>query len=388
MRGVVFTAVLVTWVGFLAGAPAWVWGQSSLQEKIEKEKDTLERLKRDIRTTRKQRDRSQKKQDAVLQSVERLDRQYHKERRDAATITRELRQIERELEKIVTQRTALQSRMDDRKTMIATRLRRLYMDGRVGWFHPLLTADSYAQFERRLLYLSALVTRERQLFKQEHRDLAEFEHLREQRATARQALVGKKERIDEKLHVMKGIRTKKRKVLASLQRETRSHEHALSTLQRAEHRKESLLRELEERSHLPGRPAPFKKGTLVWPAEGDLVGTFGRQRHPTFDTYIDRKGIEIATREGSAIRAASGGTVVYADWLKGYGLVVILDHGNNYFTLYAHASHLSVEEGDAVDKGGVLGGTGSFGLTDQPILYFELRKGTRPMDPVGWFVKR
>lgn len=388
MRGVVFTAVLVTWVGFLAGAPAWVWGQSSLQEKIEKEKDTLERLKRDIRTTRKQRDRSQKKQDAVLQSVERLDRQYHKERRDAATITRELRQIERELEKIVTQRTALQSRMDDRKTMIATRLRRLYMDGRVGWFYPLLTADSYAQFERRLLYLSALVTRERQLFKQEHRDLAEFEHLREQRATARQALVGKKERIDEKLHVMKGIRTKKRKVLASLQRETRSHEHALSTLQRAEHRKESLLRELEERSHLPGRPAPFKKGTLVWPADGDLVGTFGRQRHPTFDTYIDRKGIEIATREGSAIRAASGGTVVYADWLKGYGLVVILDHGNNYFTLYAHASHLSVEEGDAVDKGGVLGGTGAFGLTDQPILYFELRKGTRPMDPVGWFVKR
>lgn len=388
MRGVVFTAVLVTWVGFLAGAPAWVWGQSSLQEKIEKEKDTLERLKRDIRTTRKQRDRSQKKQDAVLQSVERLDRQYHKERRDAATITRELRQIEQELEKIVTQRTALQSRMDDRKTMIATRLRRLYMDGRVGWFYPLLTADSYAQFERRLLYLSVLVTRERQLFKQEHRDLAEFEQLREQRATARQALVGKKERIDEKLHVMKGIRTKKRKVLASLQREMRSHEHALSTLQRAEHRKESLLRELEERSHLPGRPAPFKKGTLVWPADGDLVGTFGRQRHPTFDTYIDRKGIEIATREGSAIRAASGGTVVYADWLKGYGLVVILDHGNNYFTLYAHASHLSVEEGDAVDKGGVLGGTGAFGLTDQPILYFELRKGTRPMDPVGWFVKR
>jgi len=388
MMGVVFTAVLVTWVGLLACAPAWVWGQSSLQEKIDKEKYTLEQLKRDIRKTRTQRDRSQKKRDAVLQSVERLDRQYHKERRDAATITRELKHIEQELEKIVTQGTALQSQMDDRKTMIETRLRRLYMDGRAGWFQPLLTADSYAQFERRLLYLSALVTRERQIFEQEQRDAAEFERLREQRVNARQALVEKKERIDEKLYVMKGISTKKRKVLASLQRETQSHEHVLSTLQRAEHRKESLLRELEQRSHLPGRPAPFKKGTLVWPADGDLVGTFGRQRHPTFDTYIDRKGIEIATREGSAIRAASGGTVVYADWLKGYGLVVILDHGNNYFTLYAHASQLSVEEGDAVDKGGVLGGTGAFGLTDTTILYFELRKGTRPMDPVGWFAKR
>ena len=129
MRHVVFVAVLGTWVGLLACAPAWVWGQSSLQEKIEKEKHTLEQLKQDIRKTRKQRDRSQKKRDAVLQSIERLDRQYHKERRDASTITRELQQIEQELEKIVTQGSALQSQMDDRKTMIETRLRRLYMDG-------------------------------------------------------------------------------------------------------------------------------------------------------------------------------------------------------------------------------------------------------------------
>ena len=357
-------------------------------KKIEQEKHTLEQLKQDIRKTRKQRDRSQKKRDAVLQSIERLDRQYHKERRDASTITRELQQIEQELEKIVTQGSALQSQMDDRKTMIETRLRRLYMDGQAGWFQPLVTSDSYAQFERRVLYLSALVTRERQVFEQEQRDLTEIERLHEQQANARQALLEKKKRIDKKLNVMKGIKTKKREVLASLQRETRSHEHALSTLQRAEHRKESLLRELEQRSHPSGRSAPFKKGTLVWPAEGDLVGTFGRQRHPTFDTYIDRKGIEIATREGSAIHAVSDGEVVYADWLKGYGLVVILDHGRNYFTLYAHASQLSVREGDAVAKGAVLGETGSFGLTDKTILYFELRKGTRAVNPVGWFAKR
>ena len=388
MRHVVFVAVLGTWVGLLVCAPAWVWGQSSLREKIEKEKHTLEQLKQDIRKTRKQRDRSQKKRDAVLQSIERLDRQYHKERRDAATITRELQQIEQELEKIVTQGSALQSQMDDRKTMIETRLRRLYMDGQAGWFQPLVTSDSYAQFERRVLYLSALVTRERQVFEQEQRDLTEIERLHEQQANARQALLEKKKRIDKKLNVMKGIKTKKREVLASLQRETRSHEHALSTLQRAEHRKESLLRELEQRSHPSGRSAPFKKGTLVWPAEGDLVGTFGRQRHPTFDTYIDRKGIEIATREGSAVHAVSDGEVVYADWLKGYGLVVILDHGRNYFTLYAHASQLSVREGDAVAKGAVLGETGSFGLTDKTILYFELRKGTRAVNPVGWFAKR
>lgn len=392
MRPLVCVTALGMCLGLLVSVPPLVVGQlSSLQEKIEKEKQTLEQLKQEIQETRKQRDRSQKKQTAVLQSIERLDRQYYKERREKAVITRDLRQIDRELKKIGTQLTALQSQINERKAMIETRLRRLYMDGQAGWFQPLLTANSYAQFQRRLLYVFSLATREHQLFEEHQRDLADIERLHEQQTDARQALLGKKRRIDKKLHVMKGIRNNKRGVLASLKRETLSHEHALSTLEQAEHRKESLLETLEQRSRLAAgtlQHTLFKKGALVWPAEGDLVGAFGRQRHPTFDTYINRKGIEIATPEGSAIHAVSDGEVVYADWLKGYGLVVILDHGNNYFTFYAHASELSVREGDVVAKGAVLGETGAFGLTDKPVLYFELRKGTKPVNPVGWFAKR
>lgn len=374
-------------------APVCSWG-ASLQEKIEKEKQTLQQLQQDIRKTRKQRDQARKKQTEVLQSIEHLDRQLHKERREAASVNREIKHIDRELEKIDAQSTKLRSDMNDKQTVIGTRLKRLYMEGRAGWVSPLVAATSYAQFQRRLMYLSSLATWERDLFEAYRRQVAQSEQLHAKRAKIRESLAARKGRVDKQLRVIQDVKSRKRVVLASLRKTTRSHEHLLRTLDQAETRKETLLKKLERRSQIATgtikkRPTDaFRRGALLWPADGDLVGFFGRQKHPTFDTYVRKKGIEIASKEGSAIWAVSGGDVVYADWLRGYGLVVILDHGNNYFTFYAHASKLLVTEGQTVAKGAVLGETGSSGLTNRHILYFELRKGTKPVNPLRWLAKR
>ena len=369
------------------------WG-ASLQEKIEKEKQTLQQLKQEIRKTRKQRDQSRKKQAEVLQAIERLDRQLHKERRDATSINREIKQIDRELDKIDAQLTGLRSDMRDKQTVIGIRLKRLYMEGRAGWVSPLMAATSYPQFQRRLLYLSSLATWERNLFEEYRRQVAQSERLQAKQAKIRESLIGQKSRIDKKLNMIRDVKAKKRVVLSSLKKTTRSQELMLRSLDQAESRKETLLKKLEQRSQIVAGTSKkhatdvFRRGALLWPADGDLVGVFGRQKHPTLGTYVRKKGIEIASREGSDIRAVSGGHVVYADWLRGYGLVVIMDHGNNYFTFYAHASKLLVKEGATVAKGAMLGETGSSGLTNRSILYFELRKGTKPVNPLRWLAKR
>ena len=373
--------------------PLWSWG-ASLQEKIEKEKQTLQQLKQEIRKTRKQRDQSRKKQAEVLQSIERLDRQLHKERRESTSISREIKQIDRELDKIDAQLTGLRSDMRDKHAVIGTRLKRLYMEGRAGWVSPLVAATSYPQFQRRLLYLSSLAKWERNLFEEYRRQVAQSERLHAKQEKIRESLVARKSRIAKKLSVIRDVKSQKRVVLSSLKKTTRSQELMLRTLDQAESRKETLLKKLEQRSQVAAGTIKkhttdvFRRGALLWPADGDLVGVFGRQRHPTFGTYVRKKGIEIASKEGSAIRAVSGGHVVYADWLRGYGLVVIMDHGNNYFTFYAHASKLLVKEGETVAKGAALGETGSSGLTNRSILYFELRKGTKPVNPLRWLAKR
>ena len=144
--------------------------------------------------------------------------------------------------------------------------------------------------------------------------------------------------------------------LAKLTQEKESYERALQELERSASRIDSLLRELEQRRRAAaaGRRLPCRRGQgggLPWPAEGSVLTYFGRQKHPTFNTYVQRKGIEIRTVEGSAIHAVMAGTVVYADWLKGYGLVIILDHANGFFSLYAHASKILTSVGAVVASG-------------------------------------
>jgi septal ring factor EnvC (AmiA/AmiB activator) len=130
------------------------------------------------------------------------------------------------------------------------------------------------------------------------------------------------------------------------------------------------------------------KGALQWPSSGKVVAFFGHQKHPKFDTFLQRKGIDIKANQGSVIRSAFDGIVAFADWVKGYGLLLIIDHGLGDVSLYAHASSLLVNVGDRVKGGQPVGAVGDTGLTGDSMLYFEVRAGGKPVDPIKWLSAR
>ena len=141
-----------------------VWGkQPSLQDKINRERSNLQQLKREIQETKQQREKTQKKHDAVLQSVETLDRELHQKRKEYNTVQREIRKADREQEKLNRKASQLDASLQQREQAVKTRLRRLYMEGHRGWFRPLLSSDSYSQFQRRLTYLSSMASWEHEL---------------------------------------------------------------------------------------------------------------------------------------------------------------------------------------------------------------------------------
>ena len=137
-------------------------------------------------------------------------------------------------------------------------------------------------------------------------------------------------------------------------------------------------------------PAPFEvaRGALPWPGDGPITLSFGRQRHPVYDTYTLSKGIEIAAEPESPARAVFQGRVVFADWFRGYGQVVILDHGNNFFTLYGHVAVIDVRVGQWVEVGDQVGTVGDTGSLTGPSLYFEIREGTDALNPSSWLQRR
>ena len=179
-----------------------------------------------------------------------------------------------------------------------------------------------------------------------------------EREEARRGILAYKTSTEEKLAQIQGLKKEKRVYLAKITHEKESYDRAVEELERSASRVDSLLQRTGDQTprgrwHRPprARGPTALRGSLLWPTDGQVVSYFGRQKHPTFNTYIQRKGIEIRAGEGSIIRAVLAGTVVYADWLKGYGLVIIADHANGVFSLYAHASKILTSVGARIESG-------------------------------------
>ena len=366
-----------------------------ISQRIEQEKRALEHIRNEIEDKRKKAEEAERQKGSALQSIQDLDDRLQLSRQERQQIGRQLKDKDREIEEINARVLRLHQQITDRRHSILTRMRVQYMEGRYGHLKALLAATNATELQQRYQYLSTLSRREYDLITAYEADVEQFRAIERQRTAAREEMLRYKKHTDQKLAEIHGLKREKRQVLVKLNLEKETYERAAADLERSAARVDSLLRELEQRRKLgtirppkdvaPGRAS---KGGLPWPAEGDVVSFFGRQKHPTFATYIQRKGIEIRTEEGSPIRVVMAGTIEYADWLKGYGQVIIVDHSNGFFSLYAHASKLLVKVGEHVHAGQVVGETGDTGLTGDSTLYFELREGAEAVDPLIWLAKR
>lgn len=366
-----------------------------IAERIERQRKTLEALKDKIQEKRKRADEAEKKWESVLQGIQSLDERMIRHRQDHRDINQKLRQKDREIEEITGQLVAMRTGIQARREAILSRLRVQYMEGRFGYVKALLTSDSYGDLQRRAQYLSTVSQKDYELLETFRTDMVRMEEAERQRAEARAGMVAFKQNIEKKLTDIRVLQKEKKAYLAKIRHKKDSYHRAVKELERSASRLDSLLHELETRRRTMAMSPPPTlspprgvRGMLPWPVEGKIVSFFGRQKHPTFDTYVQRKGIEIRATEGSLIHAVMSGSVVYADWLKGYGLVIILDHANGFFSLYAHASKILASVGEQVVEGQAIGETGDTGMIGENTLYFELREGAEPVDPLHWLAKR
>ena len=123
------------------------------------------------------------------------------------------------------------------------------------------------------------------------------------------------------------------------------------------------------------------------PVKGKIISFYGPYQNTKFNVVNFRSGIEIKADRGEPIRTVCDGQIIYADWFKGYGNMIIINHGDNYYTVYAHAEELFMSKGDTVEMGEVVATVGDSGSMIGPSLHFEVRHHGKPVDPLQWIKK-
>ena len=187
------------------------------------------------------------------------------------------------------------------------------------------------------------------------------------------------------LAALEQARSTRSHVLADLEARSRSRAQNLERLRSQQAGLEKLVRELRaamERFPVEGNDAFARlRGKLAWPVSGKIVARFGDARAGG----VHWDGLVVATERGTPVKAVCAGRVIYADWLPGLGLLAIVDHGDGYLSLYGHNDRLYKAAGERVAAGDTIAAAGDSGGSSRPELYFEIRKGGKPVDPRPWF---
>ncbi len=171
-------------------------------------------------------------------------------------------------------------------------------------------------------------------------------------------------------------------LLASVTAEENRMGRLVAELERTEAELAAMVSELQGSAGASGFRA--RRGQLPYPADGLVEVGFGKVVNPRFNTVTLQKGLDLRAKAGAEVRAVGTGAVVYAGWLKGYGNLVIVDHGGGYHSLYAHLANSQVDVGNEVEEGEALGQVGDTGSLKGAYLYFEIRKGGQAIDPLPW----
>lgn len=285
--------------------------------------------------------------------------------------------------------TRLRGEMDRANTELASgraalerQLRLAYATGREEWLRLALTQEDPIRLSRRAVYYG-YITRERgALLQQLQKELEKLEaaaaDLRDQLAE----LAELAKRQEARLHELSAARHVRARALKTLERDLRSRRQKLARL-RGEARSLSELMERLERERsmepLPSQDAPQQLKDL--PLRARAVGRFGQ---PRAEGLLRWNGLMLAAPAGAQVRAVRSGRVVYADWLPGMGLLLVLDHGGGYMSLYGHNQDLLKKVGDTVRQGEVISRVGDSGGQGSPGLYFEVRRNGKPIDPRAW----
>ena len=350
-----------------------------------------EEIRREIKIREKKLDSVARQETSIISELDRVERQIQQLKRKTERLDAEVKELSRQLGSAAEASADLESRISANEDYLSQRLVAWYKLNRVGQIHLLASAENIVAFLKRKDALERILAHDDSVRQNLLDYQSELMLLKDRLAANRKE---KQKRVSEKQHQLEAL-SKNVETRAGLLAKVRERKDlqlaALKELKRSANelnRKFAAINRQQPSSEpfAGGALKPFSdfKGLLKMPVEGNIINLFGPYRNARFNVTNFRSGIDIKTDKGEPVRAVYSGNVLYASWFRGYGNMMIIDHGASYYTVYAHVEEMFKSTGDRVQAGDVIATVGDTGSMSGARLYFEIRHHGKPVDPVEW----
>jgi septal ring factor EnvC (AmiA/AmiB activator) len=383
--------VLLVALAVLAGSPVAdaqtdrraAPSQKQKESELKRVNARIERVRQSVNADIEKRDRlSAQLRDAEL-AVQDARRELDEARAQRGASEARLKELERENER-------RERELGAERGALAGELRAAYVNGREEQLKLLLNQQDPASVGRMLAYYGYFGRARAERIDSIRDQLEHLALVRERIASEGRRLGELEAKQEQELASLRAAQEKRKTAVASINDQIKSQGGQLKRLESQARALEKLIAELRKALDNPpvAKKAPFEplRGKLPWPVpQGKVLARFGQ---PRAGGSLRWQGMLIGTERGARVRAPFAGRVAYADWLPGMGLMIVLDHGGGYLSLYGHNDQLFRKVGESVAAGDVIGSVGDSGGNDQAALYFEVRRGREPVNPETWLQRR
>jgi septal ring factor EnvC (AmiA/AmiB activator) len=356
---------------------------------FEKRMDKLNSQMRDIRTRLASESR---KESSALSDLARIDLNRRLILKELAAQNLQMAKTNEELAGLEAEIGRHRAELEREKALIEKTLVTLYKFGRPDFLQFILQARDFETFLRESRNLSILAEYQENTildYLETLADLREAETELEEKGAELARLITAS---DLKRKELESERQKTLALVRGIRRTKSSFESALAELNDSTAQLQGMMNRIASSEWLlsgPFVPLNERRGKLPWPLDGRVITSFGYQRHPRFNTILVNNGIEIAPKKDKVhALAVHPGKVAYADYMAGYGNVIIVDHGMSYYTLYGHCAEFLVEGGEMVEESQPLAVVGDSGSLNGECLYFEIRQRAKALNPLQWLKRR
>lgn len=375
----------------LALAAALLAGLAAADERYQQSAEELAKVRGRIDAVSRSIERDKVEQDQLRGAVEAAERKVDEAGTEARRIAAQVDLQEAKVRQAQAEEAAAKRRLAEQKEALASQLRASYIMGRGGKAELLLSQEDPDRVDRMLAYydslnrarassIAAINAEIKRVAELELQYQAQLDALHKLQASHKQALAA-----------LEATRQERTEAMSKVSQRIAGEAQELKGLQASEKQLKDLLEQLRQAlADVPVEPEgshksfPEMRGHMDWPLRGELLARYGDAKA---GGRLQWKGWWIAAPEGAAVKASARGRVAYVGWLTSYGLIVVLQHEKGFFTLYGHNSAVTRSAGEWVGPGDVIARAGNTGGYEQTGLYFEVRKGTDPMDPKDWLGK-